>query len=119
MEVGEKINLENFGIRAQGKENQIDYAILWNNWGTKLYKGNISGSSFLMSREGNKFPMIELSFDPGSIMLGDTSWLIPESKVIIDTSAIDFNEFYLVHNNQYIYLDGKLSRDPSDESIKP
>ena len=114
MEIGEKIKLENFGIRAQGKENQIDYAVLWNNWGTKLYKGNISGSSFLMSREGNKFPMIELAFDPGSIMLGDTSWLIPESKVIIDTSAIDFKEFYLVHNNQYIYLDGKLSRDPSD-----
>lgn len=112
--IGEKMKLENFGIRASGKEDRIDYAILWNNWGTQLYKGNISGHSSLRSREDNKFPQIELAFDPGSIIMGDTTWLIPSTNVIIDTSTIIFNDFYLTHQNQYIYLNGKLSRDPSD-----
>lgn len=114
MEFGEKINLENFGIRAQGKNNEADFAILWNNWGTKLYKGNISGHTYLRSRENSRIPLIELAFDPGSIVLGDTIWQIRRNNSIIDTSAITFNEFYLVHNEQYIYLNGKLSKNPSD-----
>jgi hypothetical protein len=114
MEFGEKINLENFGIRAQAKNNEADFAILWNNWGTKLYKGNISIHSYLRSRENSRIPLIELAFDPGSIVLGDTTWQIRRSNSIIDTSAITLNKFYLVHNEQYIYIDGKLSQDPSD-----
>jgi hypothetical protein len=114
MELGEKMNLENFGIRAHGIKDRINYAVIWNNWGTKLYKGNISGQSVFISRENNRFPKIELAFDPGSIILGDTIWVIPESQVMIDTSTIELKDFYLRHQNQFFYLDGKLSRDPSD-----
>jgi hypothetical protein len=114
MEIGDKINLQNFGIRAQGKNDRADYAILWNNWGAKLYKGNISGHTILKPGETRGFPVAELTFDPGSVILGDTTWHIPASNITIDSSAIGINEFYLVHDKQYIYLNGKLSRDPSD-----
>jgi hypothetical protein len=114
MELGEKMNLENFGIQAHGKENQLDFSVLWNNWGTKLYKGNISGKSVLSSGGNSSFPQIELTFNPGSVVLGDTIWLIPESTVLIDTSTIEFHDLYLSHQNQFLYLDGKISRDPSD-----
>jgi hypothetical protein len=114
LELGEKMNLEHFGMQAHGSENNIDYKIIWNNWGPKLYKGNISGHSILKSMENNHFPLIELAFNPGSIVLSDTVWTIPESKVLIDTSAIEFSDFYLAHNNQYFYLNGKISRNLSD-----
>jgi hypothetical protein len=114
MELGEKMNLENFGVQVHGKEDQIDFAVIWNNWGTKLYKGNISGQSILRFREDSSFPQIELTFNPGSLVLGDTIWQIPKSIVLIDTSTIEFNNLYLSHENQFLYLDGKISRDPSD-----
>ena len=114
MELGEKMNLEHFAVRAHGDENNLSYQIIWNNWGPKLYKGNISGNSVIRFRESNSFPLIELVFNPGSVVLSDTVWTIPQSTILIDTSAIQFTDFYLAHNDQYFYLNGKISRDPSD-----
>lgn len=114
LESGEKMNLEHFGVRAHGFKNNLDFNIIWNNWGPKLYKGNISGKSLLRFRGAKSFPLIEMVFNPGSVVISDTAWLLTEYKAFIDTNAIEISDFYISHNDQYLYLDGKISRDPAD-----
>ncbi|KPK87185.1 MAG: hypothetical protein AMS27_03225 [Bacteroides sp. SM23_62_1] len=114
MELGRKMDLEHFGVKVQGTNDSIDYVIHWNNWGEKLYKGNLSGHTYLKGRETVKVPLIEMVFFPSSIVLGDTTWSIPKSHIIIDTTAIEFLDFLIVHNDQYFYVDGKVSENPDD-----
>jgi hypothetical protein len=114
MKLGQRMNLEHFDILVNGTNNIIDYAIKWNNHEEKLYKGNISGTTLLKARDYKRIPLIEMTFNPGTIILGDTAWSIPKSNVIIDTSAIEFLDFLIAHKDQYFYLDGKISENPAD-----
>jgi len=114
MELGRKMDLEHFSIQATGSNDTLDYAIKWNNWGEKLYKGSLAGRTFLKARDEKNIPLVEMVFIPSSIILGDTAWSIPKSHVVIDTTAIEFRDFQIVHKDQYFYLDGKISSDPTD-----
>lgn len=114
MELGRKMDLEHFGMRVKGSNDSIDYAVHWNNWGEKLYKGNLAGYTFLKSRDNKKIPLVEMVFRPSSIILGDTTWSIPKSHIMIDTTAIEFLDFLIVHKDQYFFVDGKVSEDPAD-----
>jgi len=114
MKLGRKMNLEHFNILVNGANNNIGYAIKWNNRGEKLYKGNISGNTLLKARNDKKIPLVELTLNPGTVILGDTAWSVPKSCVIIDTSAIEFLDFLIAHKDQYFYVDGKISEDSAD-----
>jgi hypothetical protein len=73
---------------------------------------NVNAYTFF-SHEGNNY-ITKIAIEPGNVLFNDSIWSIERSKVIIDTSGIDFRNMAFRRTNQSISLFGKISANPND-----
>ncbi len=99
-------------IKNQLKKDTGKWVVRWEEPLDSSKISNINAYTFF-SREGNNYIM-KIAVEPGNVLFNDSIWTVERSKVIIDTSGIDFRNVAFRHSDQNVGLFGKISLNPED-----
>lgn len=95
------------------KNNKTNFNLNWYRKDSTIYSGDISAYTILKKNK-NYLPVIYINFLPSDVIIADSLWFISDSKIIIDTTSINIQNFIFNKNNQYIYANGKISELKTD-----
>ncbi|MFO7852851.1 MAG: translocation/assembly module TamB domain-containing protein [Bacteroidota bacterium] len=108
-----RLNLEQLGIRSETKSDNFNINIEWDNAGSIENKG-IFAASGEFSGSDSVPTRLDLDILPVVMIINDEPWQIDSSKLIIDSTAISIDRFMVSRDNDYFLINGKVSEDPSD-----
>jgi hypothetical protein len=113
---GERIHLENLSLDAWAMRDKFGYSVNWDNKNPyQVTLGTISGQAAFQFRENNTIPLIDLQFDPGEVVIRDTSWYLAPAHILVDSSRIRFEKFAINHGKQALQINGTISENPADK----
>ena len=104
-------------IKADAKENNINSIIAWANNKEESYRANFRTSTLFTEEKnesGRPSLRTEISINPDYLVVNDSAWHIKPSRVIIEEGRISVDNFFISHDDEYLKLDGTVSKDPSD-----
>jgi hypothetical protein len=110
---------DNFGLynlsqKITAEKNKIHLDVLWNNWDKVTYSGFLSAKGEAEKSKESENVKWNINLLPSTIIMADSIWSIPESKIIIDSTSYEIDNFKIVRENQFFGLDGKISTNPND-----
>ncbi len=106
--------LYNLSPRINIKNNRIQFNLHWNNWGNTTYSGAVGASGKVSKSAKPKHNKWDIDIEPGTIVMADSVWTIPASKINIDSSSWYIKNFRLQRKNNFLSIDGKLSENKND-----
>ncbi len=110
--VSERIDLENFTLETQVKNNNLKFHSRWLNWDSTLYKGSLNGDvSFLENQPRLAF---KVNLNPSSLTVSDTIWNIKPATIVYDSAGIFVDSLMINHKDQNMIAFGRLSDIPGD-----
>lgn len=104
-------------LKVDAADNRMNTLISWANNKERLFRADLSASTLFVEEEnekGSSTLRTQLTLNPSSLVVNDTLWHIQPSEVTIRQDKIDIQDFKLTHDNQYLYLNGVVSKDPTD-----
>lgn len=105
---------ENLNINADIKNDSILLRINNQNKEAMVFGTNLTLLTYFTKPQNYKSPIINIEIKPSEIILGDVVWTLPDSKIIVDSTAIKLENFKLQNKQQFININGKISAKPSD-----
>jgi hypothetical protein len=107
--------LKGFTVNLTTHPDTFNLALKWDNHDNVLNSGSFSASgTFNKTSITNRQAVLKISIDSTGIYSRNNLWKISKSEIIIDTTAIKFDKFYISNNSHYYYINGALSADPLD-----
>lgn len=104
-------------LKADAKENVVNTLIGWANNKEHLFKADLSASARFAEEEKEKGPSTlrtEITLHQSPLIINDTLWQIEPSKIIVREGKVAVDHFRVMHENQFLHLDGIVSADPAD-----
>lgn len=106
--------LDNFDLNSIARDNLVDLELNWDNKGVVKNKGEFSARVNFEKNKDAKMPLIDIGIYPSRIIIADSIWLISQSNIRIDSTAITVGDFMFSSQSQLLNLYGKVSDDPYD-----
>ena len=109
-----------FKILAKGVDNRIKSSLVWKvNGDTVIEKlrdfhGELNMNA-LLDRGDNGRLKAEVDILPSEMVISDTIWNIEQGHIAIDDGVIAINNVAGGHEEQYIRINGTVSKDPNEE----
>lgn len=104
-------------LKLDAKDDRINTLLSWTNNKERLFKANLSTSTlFKAQSDGKKKPTLrtEININPSLAIFNDSIWTIKPASIVLDSSKVQINDFYVGHNNEYLELNGAVSPDLND-----
>ncbi len=114
LEFYENAYMQNFNINGSTYNDKGEINLLWNNPDSTIYKGDISLFYTLNKMQNKILPSILFEANPSMLVLSNVEWYINDAKVLIFDSLLNIEKLTINSDNQYIYLNGKIGKNPSD-----
>ena len=111
---GKQLNLEKIKLMAEAAGDKMKFGLNWNNQGTKINRGYLTGSARYVPRQPGIASGIIVTLDNSNLAINDTLWTIHPGSVRIDSSLVELAGIGISHNDQFILFDGRISELPSD-----
>ncbi|MDA3880967.1 MAG: translocation/assembly module TamB [Prolixibacteraceae bacterium] len=108
--LNDKINLYNLTLFADASNDTLGVDLFWNNYDEITYSGTLKTSTSFMKRSG-KLPRINVDIHPSQVYIGDSLWIVEQSKIVIDSTTLFFDNINVHHNNQQFKVDGIMAED--------
>ena len=102
---------------ANAKDDKINSLLSLANNKSRVFKADISSSAHFVMQEQEKGPAklrTEIELDQSPLIVNDSLWQIEPSNIFIENSRIIIDNFYASHKEQFLRLDGSVSKDPAD-----
>ena len=115
-----KKGLRNYvNLKVDAKDNLVNTQIHWANNKQRLFKADLSASTLFIEevQEKGKRPKLrtEVSIKESPLILNDSIWHIAPATISIADKKIDIHDFAISNGGkQQIYLDGIISKEPTD-----
>lgn len=109
----ESFVLHNLTFDTHGSLDLLKANLYWNNYEEISYSGSIETETKFTKKPGQK-PRLEVLLLPSKIFIADSLWTVSETKIAIDSSAIDVDLFELTNQTQRFMVDGRLSKSEHD-----
>ena len=109
----ETFYLKNIALNTENKNNKSNIDLSWQNTDTVDYSGNIFALA-QFSKNQNNNPKVDFEFLPSDITIADSIWYINDSKISVDSTAINIDKLFFNKENQYIYINGKITDNKQD-----
>ena len=115
-----KKGLRNYlSLTTEAKEDKIVSLLEWANDKERKYEAKI-GASVLFVEEGTagrgkKELRTEVNIDNSSLIINDTLWHVEDAGITIIKDRIDISNVYISHENQFVKIDGSVSKNPEDK----
>lgn len=104
-------------IKADAKEDCINTLLTWANNKERLFKADLATTTTFTIQKDEKSPAYlrtEIALSPSAATFNDSTWTIHPAKVGIEKGKISIRDFYANHNEQFVKIDGDISKEPSD-----
>lgn len=115
-DLSKRITLENFTLLSTLDSNTIDFSTRWINWDSTLNKGNFGGNIALLNDPG-KHISANVRIDTSVLVIEDSLWTVAPFTVNYDSSFLYVDNFNIVHNNEFVKINGELSNSGSDSLV--
>lgn len=108
----------NLSADVKAKNNKLETIINWGNNTNETYVGKLASNTYFRKHEG-KHPFLQARIDiePTRVVMNDTVWNVHESRIEIDSGFVSVNNFLFEHGNQYIRVNGRLTKHPKDSCL--
>jgi hypothetical protein len=108
-----------FDVKTELQDNKINNLLTWANNKERKFEANLASSVLFIEEEnaennGELKLRTEISIDESSLVINDSIWHVEEAGITITDGRINISNFYVSHENQYVKLDGSVSKNPSD-----
>ena len=104
-------------LKVDAKDNHVNTLVGWANNKQRLFKADLSASTLFIEEEQEKGPATlrtEISLNESPLVLNDSTWHIAPSTISIADGKIGIRNFSVTNGNEYLHMDGVVSRDPSN-----
>lgn len=104
-------------LKADAKENRLNTFIGWANNKQRLFKADLSASTLFVEEENEKGPATlrtEIAINSSPLIIADSLWNIAPANVMIRNGKIGIEDIHISHADQYIHLNGLVSKEPLD-----
>ncbi|MCD7935378.1 MAG: translocation/assembly module TamB [Tannerellaceae bacterium] len=104
-------------LKANAHNNEIDTYITWANNKDRLFKADLSLHTLFSeepNEKGKNDLVTQISVLQSPFVVNDTTWYVNEAQIEVRNKTIDIHNFRIVHENQHILIDGKISENPAD-----
>ncbi|MBL4586969.1 MAG: translocation/assembly module TamB, partial [Flavobacteriales bacterium] len=103
--------LKDVGVRTFTFNDSLGLVVKWNN------KSKLENSAFIQgvaSFEKNK--QVSFHLKPSKIVVADMEWEVDSRNLVtIDSSTFSFTRFQFTNRNQYVSLNGMISKDENEK----
>ena len=107
-----EINFKNTNLNISSINNSSDVHLKWDNK-TKMQNLGDIFTQVDFTKENDK-TITNYSFIPSYVIVNDSSWFINDFSGKIDSSSISINQMIVNKEQQYIYANGLISKNPTD-----
>jgi hypothetical protein len=114
LSVTDNFRIYNLSHKITAAKNKVNFDLLWNNWDKSTYSGYLSAEGKVAKSENQKNVKWDIDLLPSTIIMADSIWNLPKSKIVIDSTSYEIDNFKVAREDQYFGLDGKISEDPRD-----
>lgn len=83
----------------------------------KKFAGAIGFRAGLLKNNKRPLRTIDIRLLPSSFSLGEDTWQISAHRILVDTSRIDINNFFVLNERQDLLLNGAISRSKEDSLV--
>ncbi len=112
--LGDALRLENLSFTSGVINDSIGIRVDWKNRDQVKYSGELFASVKFEKVSERKMPLAAIDIFPSEIIIADSLWNISRSRILIDTSSYEIDNFMFGKSGQSLHLNGKLSEDPAD-----
>lgn len=104
-------------LSSQAAANRINSQLSWLNNSQALYKADLSMSTLFNRIRSDEKPgtsLLHTSFmiNEGTAVIMDSIWHVSPSTIHIQDGNVEINKFNVSKKNQYLKIDGEVSKDP-------
>ncbi len=110
--LSDSIWMDQFQTHGDLYNDSLLFLMHWDNLQPEIKNnGRLEGVARILSPH-----QTEMLFYPSYAYLNDSLWtLSAESHIMLDSNAININNFFIYKNNEFLKIDGKLSEHPDDK----
>lgn len=112
--VDNRFEIENLTMNSGIRNDSISFMADWDNKKKLSYKGDLISSINFEKIPGKKEPRINIDIFPSKIIIADSAWYVSQSRISLDSTSYQFENFIFGQTDQYFKVDGKLSHNPDD-----
>ncbi len=105
---------ENLNINADIRNDSVLLHINNLNKTSAAFGANFTLLTYFTKPISNKSPIINIEIKPSELIAKDVVWSFPDSKIIIDTTAIKIEKLKIKNKQQFLTINGKISSNPKD-----
>ncbi len=108
----------NLSMEAEARDNRLVTTVNCANNTNVTYGGKFVTHTHFRKTEGTH-PVLQADIDiqPSKIVLNDTIWNLHPSHIAIDSGRIFVNDFLFEHENQYLKINGRLTKEDTDSCL--
>lgn len=105
----------NLSVEAEAKNDRLATTVNWGNNTDVTYGGKFAAHTRFFKTEGSR-PILQADIDiqPTKVVLNDTVWNIHPSHIAIDSGRVFIDNFLFEHADQFLRIDGKLTKKETD-----
>ncbi len=108
-----RIELQNFNTELSSLPDNLRFELDWANPGNLVNRGTVKATGQVTSRSEGA-PLLSVNILPSEITINNNLWNIEKAGLMIDSTAIDVNGFEILHKNDFLMVDGKISQNRND-----
>ena len=101
-------------IDASGQNNMLDANIGWRVQRDADFHGNFNLSALLDRSTDGQFKA-DVDIMPSQMVFNDTVWTVEKGRLTVDNGVVTVDNLTGGHDNQFISINGKASKNPDDE----
>lgn len=104
-------------LHADANEDKINTLFSWANNKETDFKASFGTSTVFLTEEdqqGKISTRTETSIIPRYLTINDSTWHIAPSVISVENGRIGIDNFYASHGDEYLLIDGVISKDPAD-----
>lgn len=107
--------LKDFSVGLKTKPDNFIFTVNWDNKDSVLNHGSfIAHGTVTKNLNGSRNNILKVDIDSSHIYSDNNLWKINNSSVLIDSSSIAINNFYVSGNDRSYNINGSLSENPAD-----
>ncbi|MGM9759476.1 MAG: translocation/assembly module TamB, partial [Parabacteroides sp.] len=126
----EKVNLElrtiNYNLlgrrnyinlKAEAKDNRLQTRVSWANNKERLFKADLASTTCFsegQDDQGKKYLHTDVDLHESALVFNDSIWQLAPAKIRVHQGVVDIEDFRIRHGNQFAYIRGHVSHDPTD-----
>lgn len=109
-----KKGMIDINLDASGQDNRIDANLGWRMPGEKDFHGNLNVNGLIDRGEDGKIKA-DIDLTPSQLVFNDTIWTVEKGHINVGNGMITVSNIAGGRGDQYIRVNGKVSKDPDDE----